>query len=165
MLLGMARRQTLALFGALVVLAVLSSGCSSIVGSAVRTGPLHLPPHFGAVAVFAAAPPPAGAELGVVEVHASQMEANVETLVPLFVQKVAALGGNAAVIDRVSASIEYQVHPYIETYSYACGYRSTCVGTRTSAISDEILTLSVAGRALSIGEASAPRVSPAAGGR
>ena len=145
----------------LALLAVLT-GCTSVGGSAIRTGPLRLPPHVGAVSLFIARqppPPPASAELGVVEVHASQSEANIETLLPLFVQKVAALGGDAAVIDKVDTHFDWLPHPFTETYTYACGWRATCVGTRTFMVNDEVMVVSLQGRALKLGNVG--RVGPA----
>jgi hypothetical protein len=140
------------------LVSALALGCSSIGGSAIRTGPLRLPPRHGAIAVFAAAQPPRGTELGVVEVHAEQTEANVETLVPLFVRKVAALGGNAAVIDDVVTTFDIAAHPYTETFTYSCGFRATCVGERTSIVTSEDMIMSIRGRAILLGPA--PKVGP-----
>src|SRR5262249_1935944 len=105
----------------------LLAGCSSVRASAVRTGPLQLPPHVGPVAIYAAGEAVNGADLGVVEVHAAQSEATIDTLLPLFVQKAAQIGANAAVVESVRAAFEIVTHPQVETYSYACGYNATCV--------------------------------------
>jgi hypothetical protein len=118
-------------------------------------------PHLGPVMVFAAGQPLSGTELGVVEVHASQMEATIETLMPLFVDKVAQLGGNAAVIDGVRANFEMVAHPYAETYVYPCGFRSTCIGTHMYATNDEVMVVTMRGRAFSV-PTTAPPVPPAA---
>jgi hypothetical protein len=128
---------------ALVALA----GCTSVGAVAVRTGPLRLPPHTGPVAIFAGGLRPQGEELGVVEVHASQEEATIDALVPLFAQKVASLGGNAAVIDGVSASFEIVSHAQVETTAYPCGYNAVCTGTRMYPSSEEVMTVSMHGRA------------------
>jgi hypothetical protein len=139
------------LLGAAAALLAVGTGCSSVGASAVRTGPLHLPPHVGAVAVYAAGEPVSGADLGLVEVHAAQSEATIETLVPLFVQKAAQIGGNAAVVESVHAQFEIVAHPQIETYTYACGYNATCTGTRTYAVNDEIMVVTIRGHAVRIG--------------
>lgn len=139
----------------LAIAALSLAACSSVGGSAVRTGASRLPPYAGPVSLYIANPPPPNAaELGVVEVHASQQEATFETLMPLFVQKVAALGGNGAVIDRVEPHFEWAAHPYTTTYTYSCGFGAVCIGQSTSMVTNEILVLSIQGRALRVG---APR--------
>jgi hypothetical protein len=130
-----------------------AGGCSSVGGSAVRTGPLRLPPHVGAVAIFAANRPAAATEVGVVEVHAAQSEATIDTLLPSFVAKVAALGGDGAVIDVVETSFRIGTYWHTETYTYRCGWHSTCIGTRTYPVSEEIMYLSMRGRAVKLGGA------------
>jgi hypothetical protein len=132
------------------------AGCSSLGSSAVRTGALKLPPHAGPVAVFAAGQPQGGAELGVVEVHASQSEGRVEELLPLFVRKVAELGGNAAVIDSVGARFEIVEHAHVETYSYPCGFY-LCTGTHMYSANDEVMIVSMRGRAFALGMKAATR--------
>src|SRR5687768_13124391 len=65
-------------------------GCSTVGGSAIRTGAVQLPSYAGPVAIYSMGQPPAGAvDLGVVEVHAAQQEATVDVLLPQFVRKVA----------------------------------------------------------------------------
>jgi hypothetical protein len=130
---------------------LLAAGCSSVSASAVRTGPLHLPPHVGAVALYAAGEPVTGADLGLVEVHAAQSEATIDTLLPLFVQKTAQIGGNAAVVESVRARFEIVTHPQIETYTYACGYNAICTGTRTYAVNDEVMVVTIRGHAVRTG--------------
>jgi hypothetical protein len=139
--------------GGAVVTAALAvlSGCSSVGASAVRTGPLNLPPHVGAVELYAAGESVPGADLGVVEVHAAQSEGTIDTLVPVFVQKVAQIGGNAAVIENVRARFEIVSHPHVETYTYACGYNATCTGTRMYSMNDEIIVVSIRGHAVRVG--------------
>ena len=127
-----------------------ASGCSSVGSSAVRTGPTMLGPYAGPVAVFAATLPARGTELGVVEVHGADIDATVETLVPLFVRRVAQLGGNAAVIDAVRARFEIVARPYTDTFTYPCGWGAVCIGTRTYAAADELMIVTVQGRAFSI---------------
>jgi hypothetical protein len=151
---------------ALASVVAFACGCSSVGSSAVRTGPASLPPYAGPVAIFAASQPTDGTELGVVEVHAINLEATIETLVPLFVQRVAQLGGNAAVIDDVGTHFQIVPRPYTETYTYPCGFGAMCIGTRTYVVSDEVMLVTVRGRAWSIpGEsAPAPTAPPAEGG-
>jgi hypothetical protein len=136
---------------AIVAFVVTGIGCSSVGGSAIRTGPLRLPPHVGAVSIFAANRPASAVEVGVVEVHAAQSEATIETLLPLFVAKVAALGGDAAVVDTVQAQFTLGTYWHTETYVYQCGWRASCVGTRTFPVTEEVMTLSMRGRAVKLG--------------
>src|SRR5690349_3489924 len=102
--------------GVLCAVAVSLVACSSLGGSAIRTGPLQLPSYEGPVVLYAASEPE-GTDVGVVEVHAAQGEATIESLVPLFLQKAAQVGGNAAVIDRVQAQFQVITTPHVETYS------------------------------------------------
>jgi hypothetical protein len=129
---------------------LLASGCSSVASSAVRMGGTELPPYAGPVAIYAVGPPAAGTELGVVEVHATQQEAVVEDLLPLFVKRVAQLGGNAAVIDSVGARFDIVAHPWVETYTYPCGWRGVCLAQSVHATNDEVMTVSIRGRAFSV---------------
>lgn len=137
-----------------VTAAALLCGCSSVGGSAIRTGPVQLPPHAGPVAIYAASEPAGAAVVGVVEVHAAQGEGNVETLLPLFVEKVASVGGDAAVIDDVVAHFEFVTRMQVETYTYPCG-NTVCTGTRSYPVTQEVMTVTMKGRAV--------RRAPAAG--
>ena len=130
------------------------AGCSSVGASAIHTGSLRLPPRSGPVAIYVVGHPVTGQDLGVVEVHAAQSEANVETLLPVFAQKVAQLGGNAAVIENVAARFEMVTHMQVESYSYPCGYY-TCVGTRQYPVYSEVMYLQMSGHAFQ-----APGVTP-----
>ncbi len=121
--------------------------CTSIRSRAVRTGAATMAPYSGPVAIFAAQSPPVGSELGEIEVHAAESEAAIETLVPVFVRRAAGLGGNAAVIDEVSARFEIVPHPYAEAYSFPCGFHGECFGTRMGGVSEEVIVVSVRGRA------------------
>src|SRR5438105_6392780 len=89
------------------------AACSSVGSSAIRTGPLRLPPHTGPVQLYAAGEAVYGADLGVVEVHAAQNEATIDTLVPLFIQRAAQIGANVAVIEWVNAHFEIVSHPHV----------------------------------------------------
>lgn len=130
----------------ILLLAATGFGCSSVRATAIATGPLRLPAHVGAVSVFMANRPAAATDLGVVEVHAYQTEATVETLLPLFVQKVASLGGNAAVVDNVGADFRMVERLDAESYTYPCGFY-TCVGTRLYPVRYEAMVLSIHGHA------------------
>ena len=126
------------------------SACSSIGGSAIRTGPVQLPEYTGPVAVYSTGQAPPGAvDLGLVEVHASQQEATVVTLLPQFVHKVAQIGGNVAVLDGIRARFELVGRAHVETFYYTCGMGATCAGTRMYAVNDEVMLVSVFGRAFS----------------
>jgi hypothetical protein len=144
----------------LAATAALAIGCSSVGSSAVRTGPLRLPPHVGAVALYSAGEPVEGADLGVVEVHAAQNEATIDTLLPIFVQKVAQIGGNAAVVESVRAHFELVSHPHVETYTYSCGYGATCTGTRVYAVNDEVMVVTIQGHAVRTGALPAQMPTP-----
>ena len=131
-----------------LLVALASAGCSSVQASAIRTGGEYQPAHTGAVAVYASGKVPVGArELGVVEVHGSQADAEVGVLFPAFVKKVAAIGGNVAIVDGVTGRFELVTRPYTESFYYPCGMRGTCMGSRMYAINDEVLTVSMYGHA------------------
>src|SRR5262245_22952898 len=105
----------------LLALSALLSACSTVGGSAIRTGPVQLPSYSGPVAVCSTGKPPPGAvDLGVVEVHAAQQEGSVDVLLPQFVRKVAQIGGNVAVIDGVRARFELVGRTHVETFYYTC---------------------------------------------
>ncbi len=134
------------------MLAVVATGCSSVQASAIRTGGEYQAAYEGAVAVYASGKVPVGArDLGVVEVHGSQADAEVGVLFPAFVKKVAAIGGNVAVVDGVTGRFEFVTRPYTETFYYPCGMRGTCLGTRIYAVNDEVLTVSMYGHAFRSG--------------
>lgn len=124
-------------------------GCSSVGGSALRTGPVQLPAYSGPVAIYALGQPPPGAvDLGVVEVHAAQQEATVDVLLPQFLRKVAQIGGNVAVIEGTRARFEVAGRTHVETFYYTCGMGATCAGTRVYSTNDEIMVVSMFGRAM-----------------
>ena len=141
----------------LAVLALLlATGCSSVGGSAIRTGPVQLPAYSGPVQIYSSGQPPPGAvDLGVVEVHGAQEEGAVDTLLPQFVRKVAEIGGNVAVIDGVRARFELVGRAHVETFYYTCGMGQTCAGTRVYSANDELMMVSIFGRAMST-QATAP---------
>ena len=135
---------------AIALAALAGTGCSSIGGSAIRTGPVQMPAYSGPVAIYSTGQAPPGAvDLGVVEVHASQQEGTVDVLMPQFVRKVAQIGGNIAVVDGIRARFELVGRSHIETFYYTCGLGATCAGTRVYAANDEVMVVSVFGRAFS----------------
>jgi len=142
------RRSRAAIVGVAVALAVALGGCSSVGGSAIRTGPVHLPAYTGPVAIYSTgAPPPGAVDLGVVEVHALQQEGTVDALLPQFVRRVAQIGGNVAVVDGVRARFELVARTHVETFYYTCGLGATCAGQRVYAANDEMMVVSMFGRA------------------
>ncbi len=147
--------------GAFFLLAPLL-GCSSIGGTAIRTGPLRLPAREGPVAIYVLDRPRGATDLGVVEVHALQREATVDTLFPVFARKVASIGGNAAVLEHMGASFEVLEHWHVESYTYPCGYYATCVGTRTFPAYEEVMILTLSGHAMLLPQGQAPGAAPRA---
>jgi len=141
--------------GLILAFALASVGCSSIASSAIATGPRRAP-YAGPVRVVTSGQPVTGADLGIVEAHAAQTEANVETLVPVFVARVARLGGNVAVIDHVEARFDLLERMHAESYSYPCGFHATCVGTRWYPVHEEVMVLSMQGRAVAAPTGSLP---------
>jgi hypothetical protein len=90
---------------------------------------------------------PDAVDLGVVEVHAVQEEGAVEVLVPLFLEKVAQIGGDIAVVDGVIARFDRVTQPYVETFYAPCRFGTMCSGTRVFALNDEVMTVSMVGHA------------------
>ena len=134
----------------LAIAGLSGAGCSSIGGSAIRTGPVQLPAYSGPVSIYSTGQPPPGAvDLGVVEVHGAQQEATVDTLMPQFVRKIAQIGGNVAVVDGIRARFELVGRTHVETFYYTCGLGATCAGTRVYAANDEVMVVSIFGRAFS----------------
>jgi hypothetical protein len=133
---------------AALALAPLLGACSSVGSSAVRTGPLRLPPYSGPVILSSGGEPVHGADLGIIEVHAAQSEASIDKLVPLFLAKAAQLGGNVAVIESVRATFEIMSQPQVETYAFACGWGVVCTGSRMYSVNDEVMVVGIRGHAV-----------------
>ena len=112
------------------------------------------------MALYSAGETVLGQDVGIVEVHAAQGEATIETLLPLFVQKAAQIGANAAIIDSVQARFQIITTPHVETYTYQCGKGAMCTGSRMYASNDEVMMVSITGRAVAISEASPPAPPP-----
>jgi len=137
-------------------------GCSSIGSSAVRTDGAYRGRHMGAVRVYAVMPPNGVRVIGMVEVHAVNEEANVEALMPVFMKRVADIGGTGGVVDQLQTHYEWRTEYRTESYSYPCGYRSTCWGTRIVPYTYQIRILSIQGRALlPIDAPGPPAIAPA----
>lgn len=134
-------------------------GCSSVQATAIATGPVHAAPRGGPVAIYAAQVPVGSIELGQVEVQGEGTDGAVETLLPVFVQKVAALGGDQAVIDSIDAKFELQTTTMPETVLAQCAWR-TCIGTRYVPTTAEVLTVKIRGRAMRAPAAVSPEVGP-----
>jgi len=133
----------------LTLFALSLAGCSSVGGSAVRTGPLALPAYSGPVSIFAVGKaPPDAVDLGLIEVHAAQQEATVDTLLPQFVRKVADIGGNVAVIEGIRARFELIGRSHAETFYGACRMGPACSGTRVYATDDEVMIVTMMGHAM-----------------
>jgi len=132
---------------AALLLFALLAGCNSVRATAIPTGPLRAAPRAGPVAVYAANVPVSATELGRVEVRAEGVDANIELLLPEFVDKVASLGGDTAVIDAVDARFDMVQSATTESYLYPCAFRS-CVGTRMVPTTSEVLVLVMRGRAM-----------------
>jgi len=135
--------QTL-LFAALTV----TTGCSSVGGSAVRTDGGWAQKNVGAVRIYAVLPPSGVRVIGFVEVHAINEEANVEVLMPAFTRKVAEIGGSGGVVDHVQTAYATRTDWRVETHAVPCGYRGTCYTTHVVPYTYQIRILSIQGRAL-----------------
>jgi hypothetical protein len=123
-------------------------GCSSVGSSAVRTDGAWTPKHRGAVRIYALTPPNGVRVIGMVEVHAVNQEANIETLMPVFMKRVADIGGTGGVVDHVFTHYELRTEYRTESYAIPCGYRSTCWQTRIVPYQYQVRVLSIQGRAL-----------------
>lgn len=130
-----------------------ATACSSVGSSAVRVDGGLPQRHLGAVRIYALTPPPNVRVVGVVEVHAVNDEANVEKLMPVFMRRVADIGATGGVIDQVVTRFELRTEMRPVSYSYPCGFRHTCWGTRFEPYTYTLRTLSIQGRAILPGDA------------
>ncbi len=127
----------------------------------MRTGEVA-PAYAGPVRIYASGNPPPGAvDLGVIEVHGEQQEGTVDELLPMFVRRVAAAGGDAAVIDGVRARFEMVPRVQIETGYVICGRGHPCATKSAYGTTDEVMIVSIFGRAMTTRHASAPVPTPA----
>jgi hypothetical protein len=136
------------------LLTVLSAGCSEVSSYAVPTSQTRLPPRVGAVAIYATRPPPVGTELGIVEARGGGAEGGVDVLFPELVRRAQQLGANALVIDWMGAKIElvqtWGQHPM----TFPCG-RGYCTTWDTYPTTQQVMTVVLRGRALSVPEGEA----------
>jgi hypothetical protein len=123
-------------------------GCTSVGSSAVRTDGAWTQKHHGAVRIYAVVPPQGVRIIGMVEVHAVNQEANFETLMPVFMKRVADIGGTGGVVDRVETHYEIRTEYRTESYAVPCGYGRTCWSTRIVPYQYQIRILRIEGRAL-----------------
>lgn len=137
-----------ALRSACLASALLGAGCSSVGSSAVRTDGGWTQKHLGAVRIYAVVPPQGVRVIGQVEVHAINQEANFERLMPVFMKRVADIGGTGGVVDRVHTHYEMRIEYRTESYAVPCGYRSTCWQTRIVPYQYQVRILAIEGRAL-----------------
>ena len=133
---------------ALALSCAASTACSSVGSSAVRTDGMMPRPNVGGVRVYGITQPANTRVIGQVEVHAIQEEANLETLMPVFIQRVAQLGGTGGVIDNVLTGYEWRTEMRMETYSYPCGMRHSCFSSRMMPYTYEVRFLTIQGRAI-----------------
>jgi hypothetical protein len=129
-----------------LLLALCVTGCSTVSATVVRTGP-RVAARTGPVSVYLAATPPVGTDLGRVEVHGDNYDGIVEVLLPVFAQHVAALGGDAAVIESIDTRFETRERVQMETYTYQCGFY-TCTGTHSVLMPEEVAIVTMRGHAL-----------------
>ncbi|HWL88423.1 MAG TPA: hypothetical protein VNO21_21620 [Polyangiaceae bacterium] len=125
-------------------------GCSSVQSSAIRTGPLYLPPRSGPVGIYTANAPAGGRDLGFVEVHGIGDDGAIETLLPEFARRVADLGGNAAYVQTVTAHFEIVNYFWYRGTGYGCWRGRWCAGTTHTGYpsAEEVVVISMQGRAM-----------------
>jgi hypothetical protein len=123
-------------------------GCSSVGSSAVRTDGSYAQKHHGPVRIYAVVPPDSVRVIGMIEVHAINQEANFEMLMPVFMKRVADIGGTGGVVDHVNTHYELRTEYRTESYAVPCGYRATCYQTRIVPYQYQVRILSIQGRAL-----------------
>ncbi|MBK8171099.1 MAG: hypothetical protein IPK60_12245 [Sandaracinaceae bacterium] len=124
---------------------ILLSACSSVQSSAIRTGPSRAA-NAGPVSLTAMELPIGATQVGIVVVRG---RGTIEELAPLFKQRVAELGGNRGLIDRISTRYDSQTTWVNEMYP--CGFRMQTTCTRVVPRLDEYSTLEMSGRAFLIG--------------
>ena len=69
-------------------------------------------------------------------------------LLPQFIRKVAQIGGNVALIEGIRARFELAGRTHVETFYYTCAMGATCAGTRVYSTNDELMIVSIFGRAM-----------------
>lgn len=130
-------------FGVLgLVLATASLACSTVRGSAVRTGGGGEGEYQGQVRITAFEPRGAQ-QVGLIQARGQEP---IDQLAEEFRSQAAKVGGNVAKVDDVTTKFEMVTRT--ETYSYSCGTSKapqTCTGTRT--VTTEVCTTQLVGRA------------------
>ena len=154
-------RSLLAPLTAAALLALGALGCSSVHSSAVRTDGMSAQRNVGAIRLYGVQQPGNTRVVGMVEVHAVNEEANIETLMPVFMQRVAELGGSGGVVDHVDTGYEWRTEMHMETYAYPCG-RTTCYSSHLVPYTYEVRFLTISGRALLPADAAGPPSAPPA---
>jgi hypothetical protein len=125
------------------VLALAVGACHAGRASAVLLQ-AEAPEAFKGVVVVSAFAPDGAQEVALAQ---SVGEAPFDDLVETLKRKVAAVGGDWAVIDAVRT--KFEVVTYTESYTYSCGTTQsprTCSGTRLA--QREVATTTIDGRAL-----------------
>jgi hypothetical protein len=112
--------------------------------------------HLGAVRIYAVVPPDGVRVVGTVEVHAVNDEANIETLMPVFMKRIADLGATGGTIDHVQTGYEMRTEYRTESFAVPCGYRQTCWSSRIVPYTFQVRILSIQGRALLPADAPGP---------
>jgi len=125
-----------------------AAGCEPpVVSSAVPTSAARLGLPARPVYLSSLAVPPQARELGVVQAHSDQTD--IRRIVPEFVARVAALGGNFGKIDDITTT--YEIKTVTSHQTYSCGSvnaPATCSRMVTSHI--EVPTTRVLGRAFEV---------------
>ena len=133
---------------ALLPVLLAAVGCEPrVVSSAVPTSAARLGQPPRPVWLSSLAVPPQARELGVVQAHSDQTD--IRRIVPEFVARVSALGGNFGKIDDITTT--YEFHTVTSHQTYSCGSVNaprTCSRTVTSQV--EVPTTRVLGRAFEV---------------
>jgi hypothetical protein len=120
-----------------------------VISSAVPTSPGHPPVAWRPVRLSSLSVPANGRELGVVQAHSDRTD--IRMLVPEFVARVGALGGNFGKIDDITTT--YEMRTTTSMQSYSCGTANapmTCMRSVTNTV--EVPTTRVLGRAFEVPE-------------
>jgi hypothetical protein len=119
----------------------------AVISGAVPTSAAHLAVAGRPIWLSSLSVPPIGRELGIVQAHSNQTD--IQKIVPEFVARVAALGGNFGKIDDITTTYEMQTTTSMQSYS--CGTASapmTCMRSVTTTV--EVPTTRVLGRAFEV---------------
>jgi hypothetical protein len=134
-------------------LGYLTFGCSTLHAYGIPTGPARYAPYDGPLSIFSTGGTiPHTIEIGRVEVRGENREGAIDVMFPLFLKKVASLGGDVAVIDDVSAGF-YNVTTWRNDVSpQGCvtppGQFAMCTAQNAYPVTIEGMTIFMVGRAL-----------------